>query len=55
MKNCDNFFFPYDNLKESKKFYSEVLGLLIKFDFTKQGMVAFKVVEFTAPFGNNRL
>lgn len=43
MKNYDNFFFPSDNLAESKKFYSEILGLPTKFDFTQQGMVAFNV------------
>jgi len=43
MKNYDNFFFPSNNLEESKKFYSEVLGLSTKFDFSSQGMIAFKV------------
>jgi predicted enzyme related to lactoylglutathione lyase len=43
MIKYDNFFFPSDNLKDSKKFYSEVLGLPVKFDFGQQGMVAFKV------------
>ena len=41
--NYDNFFYPSENLEESKKFYTEVLGLPIKFDFSQQGMVAFKV------------
>ena len=45
MKNYDNFFFPSDNLEESKKFYSEILGLSTKFDFSEHGMVAFKVGE----------
>ena len=45
MKNYDNFFFPSDNLEESKKFYSEVLGLSTKFDFSQHGMIAFKVGE----------
>jgi len=45
MKNYDNFFFPSDDLEKSKKFYSETLGLSIKFDFSQQGMVAFKVGE----------
>ncbi len=44
MKNYDNFFFPSNNLAESKKFYSEVLGLPVKFDFSQQGTIAFKVV-----------
>lgn len=41
--NYDNFFYPSENLEESKKFYTEILGLPIKFDFSEQGMVAFKV------------
>ncbi len=45
MKNFDNFFFPSDNLEASKKFYSETLGLSTKFDFSQQGMIAFKVGE----------
>ncbi len=43
MKNYDNFFFPSEDLEESKKFYTEVLGLPTKFDFSQQGMIAFKV------------
>ena len=43
MKNFDNFFFPSNDLEESKKFYSEILGLQTKFDFSPQGMIAFKV------------
>lgn len=43
MKNYDNLFLPSDNLEESKKFYSDVLGLPIKFEFANQGMIAFKV------------
>lgn len=45
MKNYDNFFFPSDNFEESKKFYSQTLGLSVKFDFSQHGMVAFKVGE----------
>lgn len=45
MKNYDNFFFPSDNFEDSKKFYSEVLGLPIKFDFSQHGMIAYKVGE----------
>jgi predicted enzyme related to lactoylglutathione lyase len=41
--NYDNFFFPAENLEESKKFYTETLGLPVKFDFSQQGMIAFKV------------
>jgi predicted enzyme related to lactoylglutathione lyase len=43
MKNYDNFFLPAENLEESKKFYSEILGLKLKFDFSTQGMIAFNV------------
>jgi predicted enzyme related to lactoylglutathione lyase len=43
MKNYDNLFLPTENIEESKKFYSDVLGLPIKFDFANQGMIAFKV------------
>lgn len=42
MKNFDNFFFPSNNLFESIKSYSEVLGLQTKFNFSQQGMIAFK-------------
>jgi predicted enzyme related to lactoylglutathione lyase len=43
MKNYDNLFLPAENFEESKKFYSEILGLETKFEFAAQGMVAFKV------------
>ena len=43
MKNYDNLFLPTENIEESRKFYSDVLGLPIKFDFANQGMIAFKV------------
>lgn len=39
----DNFFYPTDNMEESKKFYTEILGLSVKFDFSQQGMMAFNV------------
>lgn len=41
--NYDNFFYPADNLEESRKFYNDILGLSVKFDFNRQGMIAFKV------------
>jgi predicted enzyme related to lactoylglutathione lyase len=41
--NYDNFFYPAENLEESKKFYAETLGLSVKFDFSQQGMIAFSV------------
>jgi predicted enzyme related to lactoylglutathione lyase len=43
MKNYDNLFLPAENLEESRKFYLETLGLDVKFEFTNQGMIAFKV------------
>jgi len=43
MKNYDNLFLPANNMEESMKFYSEVLGLSLKFDFSNIGMVAYNV------------
>jgi len=43
IKNYDNFFLPANDYQESVRFYSEVLGLEKKFEFAKQGMIAFKV------------
>ena len=43
MKDYDNFFLPVNNLNEAKKFYNQILGLPIKFDFSDPGMTAFKV------------
>lgn len=41
--NYDNFFLPVDDYEKGKQFYTETLGLKIKFEFEKQGMVAFSV------------
>lgn len=43
MIRYDNFFLPSDNMEESKRFYIDVLGLSVKFDFNDHGMVAFRV------------
>jgi predicted enzyme related to lactoylglutathione lyase len=43
MKNYDNFFLPSNDLKKGKKFYQDILGLPVKFDFSNMGMIAFKV------------
>lgn len=43
MKNYDNFFLPAGDLNEGKRFYRDVLGLPVKFDFAEKGMVAFQV------------
>lgn len=42
MKDYDNFFLPVANLEKAKEYYQK-LGLSIKFDFSDNGMVAFKV------------
>ena len=43
IRNYDNFFFPVDDYEESKRFYADVLGLKMKFEFAAQGMAAFSV------------
>lgn len=45
MKDYDNFFLPAKDLSLGKEFYHGILGLDIKFDFSAQGMIAFKVGE----------
>lgn len=45
MKNYDNLFLPARDMEESRKFYTETLGLSLKFDFSDMGMVAFNVGE----------
>jgi len=45
IKAFDNLFLPAVSLEESKKFYTETLGLLVKFDFSERGLLAFKVGE----------
>ncbi len=42
MRDYDNFFLPVNNLEKAKEYYQN-LGLSIKFDFSDNGMVAFKV------------
>ncbi|WP_373741449.1 VOC family protein [Neisseria sp.] len=41
--NYDNFFFPANDLVTSRQFYQDTLGLVVKFDFSERGMLAFKV------------
>lgn len=43
MKHFDNFFYPANDFEASKKFYADVLGLPVKFDFSQFGMIAFHV------------
>jgi len=45
IKSYDNFFFPAENLDQSKKFYADVLGFNVKFDFSERGLLAFEVGE----------
>ncbi|QIB70379.1 VOC family protein [Aminipila butyrica] len=43
MLNYDNFFLPVDNMESAIRYYSETLGLKVKFNFADIGMVAFSV------------
>jgi predicted enzyme related to lactoylglutathione lyase len=43
IKDYDNFFLPVNSLDEAKKFYNQILGFSIKFDFSDAGMTAFSV------------
>jgi len=43
MKSYDNFFLPVDDMESAIKYYSETLGLKVKFNFSDKGMVAFHV------------
>ena len=43
MKNYDNYFMGVSNLEEARKYYENILGLQLKFDFSKKGMIAFNV------------
>jgi predicted enzyme related to lactoylglutathione lyase len=43
MNDYDNFFLPVTDMNKAKEFYSTVLGLPVKFDFSERGMVAFPV------------
>jgi len=43
MTDYDNFFLPSIDLKKSKSFYQDLLGLQVKFDFSDMGMLALKV------------
>ena len=44
MINYDNFFLPVDSLDEAKEFYKK-LDLAVKFDFSDNGMIAYRVGE----------
>ena len=43
MKSYDNFFLGVDNLDEAQRFYEGVLGLGLKFHFSEQQLMAFRV------------
>lgn len=43
MKSYDNLFLPVDDMERAVRYYSETLGLKVKFNFAEQGMVAFNV------------
>jgi predicted enzyme related to lactoylglutathione lyase len=43
IKKLDNMFLAANNLEEAKSFYSDILGLEIKFDFSESGLMAFKI------------
>lgn len=43
IKDYDNFFLPVNDLEKAKAFYTEVLQLPIKFDFSERGIAGFKV------------
>jgi catechol 2,3-dioxygenase-like lactoylglutathione lyase family enzyme len=43
MKDYDNFFLGVTDIEQGKKYYKDILGLSLKFDFTDKGMIAFKV------------
>lgn len=45
MEKYDNYFFGAKDIKKSRKFYEETLGLSLKFDFADKGMIAFNVGE----------
>ncbi len=42
IQDYDNFFLPVSDLEKAKEYYHR-LGLSVKFDFTDNGMVAYKV------------
>ncbi len=45
MKDYDNFLLPVNSLEVAKDYYTNTLGLDVKFDFSNMGMVAYKVGE----------
>lgn len=43
MDAYDNYFLGVEDLQKSRKFYEDILGLSLKFDFSDRGMMAFNV------------
>ncbi len=43
IKSIDNFFLPAHDLKASKAFYENILGLKTKFDFSERGITGLKI------------
>ncbi len=43
MHQYDNFFLPTADMEAGRRFYQEVLGLPVKFDFPDRKMLAFQV------------
>lgn len=43
MQQYDNYFLPVEDMEEAKKYYSEILGLQVKFDFSDKGMIAYRI------------
>jgi len=43
IKGIDNFFLSAANLKETKAFYENILGLSTKFNFEERGVIGFKL------------
>ena len=43
MNGYDNFFLPVNDMQAARDYYSNTLGLKLKFDFSNIGMVAFNV------------
>jgi predicted enzyme related to lactoylglutathione lyase len=43
LKKYDNFFVGVKNLADARKYYEDILGLDLKFDFSEKGMIAFNV------------
>lgn len=43
MEDFDNFFLPALDFEREKRFYKDVLGLQVKFDFSQQGIMDIKL------------